>query len=85
VRRFYRYLDRWLEGKKMTISKISSKYQVSIPKTVRERMAWCPGQKIAFIAKADGVLMVPVPEREALAGMARCANPEGYRDRNDRY
>jgi AbrB family looped-hinge helix DNA binding protein len=66
-------------------SKISSKYQVSIPKAVRDRMAWRPGQKIAFIAKADGVLMVPIPEREALAGMARGANPEGYRDRSDRY
>jgi AbrB family looped-hinge helix DNA binding protein len=66
-------------------SKISSKYQISIPKTVRERTAWRPGQKIAFIAKADGVLMVAVPEREELAGMARGANPEGYRDRNDRF
>ena len=66
-------------------SKISSKYQISIPKTVRERMAWRPGQKIAFIAKADGVLMVAVPEREELAGMARGANSEGYRDRNDRF
>jgi AbrB family looped-hinge helix DNA binding protein len=66
-------------------SKISSKYQISIPKIVRERMAWRPGQKIAFIAKADGVLMVAVPEREELAGMARGANSEGYRDRNDRF
>jgi AbrB family looped-hinge helix DNA binding protein len=81
-----RYRHRWVKGKKMSAtSKISSKYQVLIPKTVRERMAWRPGQKIAFIAKADGVLMVPVPEREELAGMARGANPEGYRDRNDRY
>ena len=64
---------------------LSSKYQISIPKEVRERMAWKPGQKIAFIAKADGILLVPIPEREALAGIARGANPEGYRDRNDRY
>ena len=66
-------------------STLSSKYQISIPKSVRERMSWRPGQKIAFIARADGVLMVPIPEREALAGMARGANPEGYRDRNDRF
>ena len=38
-------------------SKLSSKYQVSIPKAVRERMAWRPGQKIAFIARADGVFV----------------------------
>lgn len=74
------------KGKNMSgISKISSKYQISIPKTVRERTGWRPGQEIAFIAKADGVLMVAVPEREELAGMARGANPEGYRDRNDRF
>lgn len=64
---------------------VSSKFQVSIPKEVRDRMALRPGQKVAFIAKIEGVLMVPVPTREEIAGMARGANPEGYRDRNDRY
>ena len=73
-------------GKKMTAtSKLSSKYQISIPKAVRERLAWRPGQKIAFIDRGDSVVMVPVPDREALAGMARGANIENYRDRNDRY
>ncbi len=66
-------------------STISSKYQVSIPKTVRERLAWRPGQKIAFIDKGKGVLMIRVPEREELVGIARGANLENYRDRNDRY
>jgi AbrB family looped-hinge helix DNA binding protein len=66
-------------------SKISSKYQVSIPKAVRERLAWRPGQKIAFIDKGKGVLMIRVPEREELVGIARGANFENYRDRNDRY
>jgi AbrB family looped-hinge helix DNA binding protein len=64
---------------------LSSKYQVSIPKAIRDRMAWKPGQKIAFIARADGILMTPIPDRKDLAGIARGANPEGYRDRNDRY
>ena len=64
---------------------VSSKFQVSIPKEVRDRMALRPGQKVAFIAKIEGVLMVPVPEREDIAGMARGTNPEGYRDRNDRF
>ena len=66
-------------------SKISSKYQLSIPKAVRERLGWRPGQKIAFIDKGDGVAMIPVPDREELVGMARGANIENYRDRNDRY
>jgi AbrB family looped-hinge helix DNA binding protein len=66
-------------------STLSSKYRISIPKAVRERMSWRPGQRIAFIARSDGILMVPIPEREALAGSARGSNPEGYRDRGDRF
>jgi AbrB family looped-hinge helix DNA binding protein len=73
-------------GKSMTATAtLSSKFQASIPRAIRERMAWKPGQKIAFIARADGILMATVPDREDLAGIARGANPEGYRDRNDRY
>jgi hypothetical protein len=30
------------------------------------------------------VLLVPVPKREELAGLARGASPKGYRDRTDR-
>jgi bifunctional DNA-binding transcriptional regulator/antitoxin component of YhaV-PrlF toxin-antitoxin module len=68
-----------------TTSKLSSKYQVSITKAFRERLAWRPGQKIAFIDQGHSVWMIPVPDREALAGMARGANTDNYRDRNDRY
>jgi hypothetical protein len=38
----------------------------------------------AFIPKGEGLLLVPVPERDDLAGLARGADPEGYRDRDDR-
>jgi len=55
------------------------------PKAVRERLGWRPGQKVAFIDKGHGVLMIPVPDREALVGTARGANSDNYRDRNDRY
>jgi AbrB family looped-hinge helix DNA binding protein len=73
-------------GKKMSAtSKLSSKYQISIPKAVRERLGWCPGQKMAFIDHGHSMMMVPVPCREELAGMARGANTDNYRDRNDRY
>jgi AbrB family looped-hinge helix DNA binding protein len=67
------------------ITKLSSEYQISIPKAVRERLAWRAGQKIAFIDHGHSVVMVPVPDRDELAGMARGANTDNYRDRNDRY
>jgi bifunctional DNA-binding transcriptional regulator/antitoxin component of YhaV-PrlF toxin-antitoxin module len=73
------------KGRTMTgPSTLSSKYKVSIPKDLCGRMGLRPGQKVAFIKNAAGVLMVRVPEREELAGMARGANPKGYRDRKDR-
>ena len=64
---------------------LSAKFQISIPKAVREARKWKAGQQFAFIPKGSGVLLVPVPERDQLAGIAKGANPENYRDRNDRF
>ena len=65
-------------------AKLSTKFQISIPKAVREAKQWKAGQVFAFIPKGEGMLLVPVPELEDLVGLARGARPEGYRDRNDR-
>jgi AbrB family looped-hinge helix DNA binding protein len=66
-------------------AKLSSKFQISIPKAVREAQNWRAGQTFVFIPKGKGVMVMPVPELEDLRGIARGANGEGYRDRNDRY
>ncbi|MGH6677846.1 MAG: AbrB/MazE/SpoVT family DNA-binding domain-containing protein [Bradyrhizobium sp.] len=65
-------------------AKLSTKFQISIPKTVRAAHHWQAGQEFAFIPKGTGVLLVPVPTPEELSGLARGARPEGYRDRPDR-
>ena len=64
---------------------LSSKFQISIPKQVREKQGWKPGQKLAFVPQGQGYVLVPVPSFDELRGIAKGANPEGYRDRNDRY
>jgi AbrB family looped-hinge helix DNA binding protein len=64
---------------------LSSKFQISIPKAVRDRQRWKAGQEFVFIPKGKGVLVMPVPEFEQLAGMAKGADKGGYRDRKDRY
>lgn len=64
---------------------LSSKFQISIPKVVRDARHWKAGQKFAFIPKGAGVMLVPVPEVDDLVGIARGANPENHRDRDDRY
>ncbi len=63
---------------------LSSKFQISIPKAVRAAKQWKAGQRFAFVPKGDGLLLVPVPPREALAGLARGAKAKDYRDRSDR-
>ncbi len=64
---------------------LSSKFQISIPKKVRESQGWKPGQKLTFIPKGKGYELVPVPTRAELFGSMKGANPENYRDRSDRY
>jgi bifunctional DNA-binding transcriptional regulator/antitoxin component of YhaV-PrlF toxin-antitoxin module len=63
---------------------LSAKVQISIPKAVRSAQAWKAGQRFAFVPKGTGVLLVPVPERAALAGIAKGSNPDDFRDRQDR-
>ena len=65
-------------------AKLSSKFQISIPKAVRTARQWRAGQEFAFIPKGEGVLLVPVPQPQELAGLARGAKARHYRDRSDR-
>jgi AbrB family looped-hinge helix DNA binding protein len=60
-------------------AKLSAKFQISIPKAVRTARRWKAGQEFAFIPKGEGLLLVPAPKPEALAGIARGAKPEDYR------
>lgn len=64
---------------------LSSKFQISVPKDVRDEMGWKAGQKFVFVPKGKGVTLVPVPTLEELRGMAKGADPTDYRDRNDRF
>jgi AbrB family looped-hinge helix DNA binding protein len=66
-------------------TKLSAKFQISIPKSVRNAYHWKAGQAFAFIPKGAGVLLVPAPDVEDLKGIVRGADPGGQRDRSDRY
>lgn len=64
---------------------LSSKFQISVPKLVRDELHWKAGQEFVFIPKGKGVLLMPVPELEQLAGLAKGARSDNYRDRKDRF
>ncbi|WP_444464225.1 AbrB/MazE/SpoVT family DNA-binding domain-containing protein [Rhodobacter capsulatus] len=63
---------------------LSSKFQISIPKAIRAAQNWDAGLTFAFIPKGTGVLLVPVPKRDSLKGLARGASATEFRDRVDR-
>jgi AbrB family looped-hinge helix DNA binding protein len=64
---------------------LSSKYQISVPKAIRDDLHWEAGQEFVFIPKGKGVLLMPVPDLKQLVGIARGAKTEDYRDRQDRF
>ena len=63
---------------------LSSKFQITIPKAIRTAQHWNAGQTFAFIPKGTGVLLVPMPNLHEIKGLARDADPSGYRAREDR-
>ncbi len=63
---------------------LSSKFQISIPKGVREEQAWQAGQRFVFIPKGKGMLLMPVPGLQDLSGLAKNATSKAHRDRKDR-
>ena len=64
---------------------LSSKFQISIPKAIRDQQNWKAGEEFTFIPKGQGVLLMPVPELTQLSGIARAAKTRTVRDREDRY
>jgi len=63
---------------------LSSKFQLSIPKAIREEMHLQAGQKFAVITKGDIIALVPIPELAEMRGIAKGADTSNYRDRKDR-
>ena len=50
---------------------VSPKYQVVIPRAIRESLKIKPGQKIRFIVSKDTISLVPVRPIEEMRGFAR--------------
>ena len=69
----------------MTSTTLSSKYQLSIPKAIREQLHLQAGQKFSVIVKGDVIELAPLRTIESARGLLRQATPDNYRDRRDRY
>lgn len=68
----------------MISATLSSKFQIVIPKALREQLHLEAGQQFVFVAKGNVINLVPKQDLKQLRGLMKGANPENVRDRQDR-
>ncbi len=71
----------------MISAKLSSKFQLAIPKAIRETLNLKPGQRFSLITIGNVIEMVPVQSiKDARGSFSDISsyNSDDYRDRQDR-
>jgi AbrB family looped-hinge helix DNA binding protein len=68
----------------MTSVTLSSKFQLSIPKSIREEMHLQAGQKFVILPKGDTIVLAPMHTLDEMRGRLKGADSSNYRDRSDR-
>lgn len=63
---------------------LSSKFQLVIPKSARERLGLQPGTRLTVIDKGGVLYLVPEKPMRQARGLARGATTRGLRDKKDR-
>ena len=69
----------------MTEVTVSSKYQVVIPKDVREKMNLKPGQKVIVVEKDGVVHLSPEKPMKELRGFVKGVTTDKLRHEEDRF
>ncbi len=59
---------------------LSPKFQVVIPRRVREALQWQPGDKLQALIVGDAVQLIPVRPMRTMRGFARGIDPTVERD-----
>ncbi len=68
----------------MAITTISSKYQVVIPKEVREKLHLRSGQKMTVVVKGGVVYLIPEKPVESFKGFLKGMNTKDIREDKER-
>ncbi|WP_222617113.1 AbrB/MazE/SpoVT family DNA-binding domain-containing protein, partial [Mitsuaria sp. TWR114] len=80
-----RFTDRHGGHMPAPTGELSPRHRIELPKELRDSLKWKSGQKLMFIRRGNGIFICPHVTPQELFGIAKGANTEGYRDRNDRY
>ncbi len=66
-----------------TLTTISSKYQIVIPREVREKFNLKPGQKVLFIPYRNSLRLIVVPSIKEARGMFKGINTDNLREEDE--
>ena len=68
----------------MPTSSISTKFQIVIPKLVREKLHLHPGQRLQVIEHSGTITLVPEVPLKSLKGFMKGMGKTGFREKKDR-
>ena len=68
----------------MTQAILSTKYQLVIPREIRQRLHLRSGQKMMFLVKGDAITLVPERSLSELKGIAKGIRPGPLREKKER-
>ena len=68
----------------METATLSTKYQLVIPRRIRERMGLVPGTRLTVLEKGGVLYLVPERPMRSRRGIARGTGSRGLREKKDR-
>lgn len=68
----------------MDLVKVSPKFQVVIPKSVRSKLSISSGDRLQVIPLHGRIELIPLPSADQLRGIARGMDTEVDREKGDR-
>jgi AbrB family looped-hinge helix DNA binding protein len=74
---------RWAGGRMQTVT-MSSKYQIVIPREIREKHQLKPGKKFIVMSIGDRIELVPEKSMKEMRGILRGMDTDIDREREDR-
>ena len=69
----------------METATLSTKYQLVLPRSIRERLGLQPGMKLAVLDKGGVIYLVPERPIRAYRGIAKKVSSRGLREKKDRF
>ena len=68
----------------MARTRVSPKYQVVIPKEIRNEIGLRPGQELQVVAKGGTITLIPDRTIASMRGFVRGIKTRGFREKKDR-